>query len=312
MSFARQGTRACSWCTSSLSSAGGNALGFGDLDRLGLRLARLSFARGASSRRSAASSHDVRMFTLLLTSALAAAPACKTDLGPCDQKGGEVCLANGDTLLAQVGCRERALERYQLACTKGTLRGCSKLGFRLIEKSREAAVVKRAVTLFTKACEGNDALGCANLASLTWDGEGVAKDPKKAAALSEKACTAGDAFSCGTLGSLWAQGELGAKDPAKAAKYFDQACRGGSASGCNQLGMAMWAGAGVKKDPDAAMDVWAKACADKNAAGCANLGRALKSRGDDTRARQVLSRACSLGDEEACKEKGLPGPDLDE
>jgi hypothetical protein len=26
----------------------------------------------------------------------------------------------------------------------------------------------------------------------------------------------------------------------------------------------------------------------------------------------VMSRACSLGDEEACKEKGLPGPDADE
>jgi hypothetical protein len=259
------------------------------------------------------------MLTALIASLLLAAPSCKApvtdksfDVGPCDAKPVDFCLKAGDTLLGSPGCRDVALERYEVGCKRGALRACSKLGFRLLEGTREAAVVKRAVTLFTKACDGNDALGCANLASLTWDGEGVAKDPKKAALLSEKACIAGDAFSCGTLGSLWAQGELGAKDPVKAAKYFEQACKGGSASGCNQLGMALWNGAGVTRAPEQAMDVWTTACADRNAAACANVGRALKERGDDGRARKAMSRACSLGDAEACKEKGLPGPDLAE
>ncbi|MFZ5442469.1 MAG: tetratricopeptide repeat protein [Myxococcota bacterium] len=258
------------------------------------------------------------MFALVLGTLLSAAPACAAaakdpilDVGPCDKKPAEACVTAGDALLTQ-GCRDEALARYETGCKRGVLRACSKLGFRLVERSHDAKVVKRAVELFTKACDGNDALGCANLASFTWDGEGVPRDPKKAAALSEKACNAGDAFSCGTLGSLWAQGELGPKDVVKAAGYFERACRGGSASGCNQLGMAMWGGEGVKKDPEKAMDVWAKACSEKNAAACANLGRALKSRGDDARAHKVLSRACSLGDEGACKDKGLPGPDLEE
>jgi TPR repeat protein len=259
------------------------------------------------------------MLTSLMLAVLVAAPPCKApvkdklfDVGPCEGKPVEACIGAGDTLIASTGCRDEALARYDVGCKRGALRACSKLGFRLIEVTRDTAVVKRAITLFTKACDGNDALGCANLASLTWDGEGVTRDPKKAAVLSEKACTAGDAFSCGTLGSLWAQGELGAKDPAKAAKYFEQACQGGSASGCNQLGMALWTGAGVTKAPERAMDVWTTACADKNAAACANVGRALKERGDDARGRKAMSRACSLGDAEACKEKGFAGPDLAE
>ncbi len=258
------------------------------------------------------------MLTALMHALLFAAPSCKVpvndkllDVGPCEGKPAEACITAGDALLA-AGCRDEALARYDVGCKRGALRACSKLGFRLIEVAHDASLVKRARALFTKACDGNDALGCANLASLTWDGEGGRRDPAKAAVLSEKACTAGDAFSCGTLGSLWAQGELGAKDPAKAVTYFERSCTGGSASGCNQLGLALWTGAGVTKAPERAMEVWTTACADKNAAACANVGRALKERGDEARGRKAMSRACSLGDAEACKEKGFPGPDLAE
>src|SRR4051812_40820162 len=99
------------------------------------------------------------------------------DIGPCDKKPVEACLKAGDALIAQDGCREQALERYDVGCKRGSLRACSKLGFRIVEDSREPKDVKRAIELFTKACDGNDALGCSNLASFTWDGEGVKKDP---------------------------------------------------------------------------------------------------------------------------------------
>lgn len=177
------------------------------------------------------------MFSALLCLTVLGAPPGPTcpkaakdpllDIGPCDKKPVEACLAAGDKLLPQPGCHAEALARYETACNRGGLRGCSKLGFRLVEGSRDPAPVKRAIQLFTRACDGNDALGCANLASFTWDGEGVAKDPKKAAALAEKACKLGDAFGCGTAGSLYAQGELGQKDPAKAAGFFQKACDGG-------------------------------------------------------------------------------------
>jgi TPR repeat protein len=255
----------------------------------------------------------------LVLSAPPAGPRCPTmakdptqDVGPCDKKPADACLKAGDLLIAQPGCHDEALARYELGCKRDVLRACSKLGFRLVETSRDPAPVKRAIELFTRACDGGDPLGCANLASFTWDGEGVPRDPKKAAVYAEKACRGGDAFGCGTLGSLWAQGELGKKDPAKAFAYFDKACTGGSASGCNQVGMAYAAGEGVKKDLEKAMGIWAKACKERNAAACANLGRAFKAKGDDDNARKASTRACTLGDDEACKEKGLPPPDLEE
>jgi TPR repeat protein len=105
---------------------------------------------------------------------------------------------------------------------------------------------------------------------------------------------------------------LGKKDLAKAYGYFRQACEGGSPSGCNQVGRALAEGLGVKKDLDGAMRTWAKACKARNAAACANLGRAFKAKGDDDNARKASTRACHLGDDEACKEKGLPPPDLEE
>lgn len=234
------------------------------------------------------------------------------DAGPCEKKPAEACLRAGDLLFAQVGCRDEGLARYEQGCKRGVLRACSKLGFRLVEASREPAQVKRALELFTRACDGGDPLGCSNLASFTWDGEGVAKDAKKAAQYAEKACTGGDAFGCGTLGSLWAQGELGKKDPVKAFGYFGKACDGGSASGCNQVGMAYAAGEGVKKDLEHAMAIWAKACRERNAGACANLGRAFELKGEGERAQKATARACKLGDEEACQQKGLPPPDPDE
>ena len=250
---------------------------------------------------------------------LAAAPDCpKTakdpffDVGPCDGKPAEACLRAGDLLITEAGCRDVAMARYELGCKRGVLRACAKAGFRLVESSRDPAVVKRAIALFTRACDGNDALGCSNLASFTWDGEGVPRDPKKAAQYAKKACTAGDAFACGTLGSLWSQGELGKKDPAKALGYLVKACDGGSASGCNQVGMAYAAGEGVKKDLERAMTVWAKACRDRNASACANLGHAFELKGEGERAQKAKARACKLGDEAACGEKGLPPQDLDE
>jgi TPR repeat protein len=76
--------------------------------------------------------------------------------------------------------------------------------------------------------------------------------------------------------------------------------------------MALASGAGVKKDLDAAMQVWAKACKERNAAACSNLGRAFTKKGDDDAARRARTRACALGDDVACEEKGLPPPDLEE
>jgi TPR repeat protein len=228
-------------------------------------------------------------------------PAAKDVKLVCTEKEPKGCVPSAEALLTSPGCREEALSRYRVACHVKEARACAKLGFRLVEASRDAKTVKEAIALFEKACAGNDAMGCANLATFFWDGEGVPRDVKKAGALFQQACDAGDAFACGSLGAMHAQGELGAKDLPKAAALFKKACDGGSASGCNQLGNAT-----VATSLEGAMTLWAKACKGGYAAACTNLGRAFRKQKDDRNAEKAFARACKLGDSEGCGERDVP------
>lgn len=64
--------------------------------------------------------------------------AAKDPKHACDAKAtADACLKAGDALVAIAGCREAALERYQAACDRKALRGCSKLAFRLVQTSRD-------------------------------------------------------------------------------------------------------------------------------------------------------------------------------
>lgn len=255
------------------------------------------------------------LLLLAVTPASGAEPACpaaaKNANGPCDKKPAAACLTAGDALLKVPGCRAEGIARYDAACRRGELRGCSKHAFRLIENSRDPKVVEKAIALFTRACDGGDALGCSNLASFAWDGEGMPKDPQKAAKYAEKACNAGDAFACGTLGSLWAQGDLGKQDHARAIELFKKACTGGSPGGCNQLGVAYFQGQGAPKNVDQAMKHWNDACRERNASACTNMGRVMRANNDHARAEKAFARACKLGDADACKERDLP-PEIED
>src|SRR5688572_3139706 len=108
------------------------------------------------------------MTPAILLVALSAAP-CEKD-----------CVEIGDRLVKSDATRMEALAAYQRACDRGVPRGCSKLAFRLVERSRDKADVAKAIALNRKACDANDALGCTNLATFYWDGEGVPADVKKA------------------------------------------------------------------------------------------------------------------------------------
>ena len=70
------------------------------------------------------------------------------------------CTALADAILRDGGDRAQALGWLDKACSQGFLHGCAKLGFRLVEKSRDPKDVARAILLFEKSCAAHDPLGC--------------------------------------------------------------------------------------------------------------------------------------------------------
>ena len=236
-------------------------------------------------------------------------------LGAACLKGdGASCIQLGDDLIQREGFRGKALGAYEKACSVNAWRGCSKLGFRLIEVSREKSVVGRALTLFQRACDRGDALGCSNLATAYSDGEGVLKDKAKAAELFGKACTAGDMIACAILGSLVTQGDGMAADPTRGFELNQRACTGGAMLGCVNSGVSLLQGVNGKKDASTAAALFDRACKQEPcvdvscSSACLQLGR-LTVRGqgvkaDAARGKELLIRACTAGLEGACAEAG--------
>ncbi len=209
--------------------------------------------------------------------------------------------------------RPAALKLYEQACSKGILRSCSKLAFRL-EESNPKADHLRAMKLAEHACTGNDALGCANLAVWLWD-EGPATFAR-AAVIAAKACKLKEPFGCGTLGNMTLEGVGVAKDAAKGKALLEQACEQGADTSCTSLGIALIDGTAGSVDLKRAAKLFDQACTNGYAAGCFQLSgvtrRGLGMRRDRRKAAALLEQACSLGLASACppEDEDAPEPEL--
>ncbi len=251
----------------------------------------------------------------MLLTALMLVLSAQPDDAVCDDEddcrsactGGDLtqCQALADLIVADE--RAEAMKLYERACSKGLMRSCSKLAFRLEESSStNRADHTRALKLTEQACTANDALGCANLAAWLWD-EGPAHFVRAAAA-AKKGCELGDLFSCGTLGSMYKDGVGLAKDPQKALSFMMQGCEAGYSSTCTALGVGLIEGSLGKVDLKKAYKLFVEACEADYAAGCFQLSGALRrglgTRRDRRQAQLYLDQACELGMAEAC-----PGED---
>lgn len=111
-------------------------------------------------------------------------------------------------------------------------------------------------------------------------------------------CTAGDTRACENIVSLYAQD-----------------CEGEIPASCHNLGVMFEYGEGMPVDLPRAAGAYFKGCEQGFAPACRHLGVLILNRGqdvcgnetgcDDRRAVALLSRACSLGDDEGCTQYGV-------
>lgn len=136
-----------------------------------------------------------------------------------------------------------------------------------------------------EACQGGDKAACARMVPDL-----------------EQACTGGTANACGYLAWLYADPKaLG--DPARAVAYSAKACAAGDQRSCVEHAWATFRGEGVPKDEakgTAALDVL---CTAGHFPACTRLGVALAGKQtarDLARAKSLLARACTGGEQDAC------------
>ena len=223
---------------------------------------------------------------------------------------------------------DKAIAARTRACDMGHLVACKDLGTMALSATGMERNPPRARELFRKACpahragdrgtDGFDPDACHLLGTFEERGLGGARDEAAAAGLYKKACDSGYQPGCVSLGRVYEEGTGVARDRQRASKLFFASCKAGYADGCAWVGRMMEENEKVS-DPRIqeiatrkAVKYYRKACEGGSLDGCYRLGRChLTGKGvarDATRARELLSRSCSLGIEDAC---GLLAPTPD-
>ena len=124
-----------------------------------------------------------------------------------------------------------------------------------------------AIPLFNQACSGGKADSCNRLGLMYDFGEGVAQDFPRALAFYSKSCNSGNGAACYHL-SMLPQSLPGGCNSGAVTRNLSRSCDVGIATSCSMIGYSYIHGCGVAKDTE--------------------------------KGRQLLSKACSLGDPYAC------------
>lgn len=153
-----------------------------------------------------------------------------------------------------------------------------------------------------RACDGGQFEGCRNLAELYEQGQGVPRDVARSRQLLDYACQAGEPVACRVLGARLHDGdERSAGDQVSARRSFERGCHLGEPTSCALLGLYYIDGlGGLSRDTSRGENLARQAC-DKHSAGCVILASHYDQQGDPVRATEYRSRACDLGDENACE-----------
>jgi len=154
---------------------------------------------------------------------------------------------------------------------------------------------------FVKKCEAGNFEACADAgASYLLGKQGMPKDPAKGVPMLKKACDGGSLFGCEIYGRALKRGMGVPKDLAGASKAFTKACDGGKGTSCRALAL------GMKSDDPKRIPLLQKACDAKDKIGCVGLGAAYLhgnqgTKKDLKKAKEILGKACKLGEKMACK-----------
>lgn len=230
----------------------------------------------------------------------------------CAVQSPELCLQDGLDLL-QSGERDAAQAKFELACTGGSLVGCTYLADLLY--TGDDAARARAYDLFAHGCDAGEMMACAQLGGdyllRAWalqDGGGDATAAFVSAnELLRRACVTDepeDSFdvwgvsirgiACGQLATSYEHGHGVPVDLRMALDLNVESCEFGWPRSCAQVGFFYDQGRGVDADRGRAVEMFERACTRGDAMGCYFLGVRT---GD----RDALQRACEAQYPESCE-----------
>lgn len=169
-------------------------------------------------------------------------------------------------------------------CGEGKLAQCLGLGAAWMLAGETDEITANAAVYLAKACQAGATAGCALSCELVAKGKGT-----DSCAVS---CDAGNASACLALGQ---NSEGSAKK-----QWLEKSCQAGDGATCLELAHALTAPA----DKPTAKAWLIKGCAADSAAACHELGWSRAAAGDST-AKDILAKACSLGDLESCLLDGI-------
>ncbi len=180
---------------------------------------------------------------------------------------------------------------YQDSCDAGGLAWCANLAGLMQRGDGSPISPDAARGLYSRTCDKGHPFACLELANMMADGEGGDRDPEGAVALLRRTCDAGSEESCNNL-AIQIEGQGG--DPLP---IFRQACDRGVAVACRNVAMRL-------DDPAEALALLRSACeapVDSDGAACAVAGRMLAdTEGQGNAALGYFERACSVGYAESC------------
>jgi hypothetical protein len=221
---------------------------------------------------------------------------CPSDLWP---SGGSCCEPGSEYVASKNQCMPVRPERR---CAQGHLDDCVTAARSLEQHGNVGEGY--AVELYRYACEEGHAPGCRGLAKLYSEGRGVERDAKRAQALWEDACAQGDAPSCTTLAHLVRK--QGAED-GRVLTLLAMGCHRGDPDACDDYAMAM--SHNMSSSPGMRSTVVSyleRACTGGVGRACRSL---ISSERDEkalspAREHELLERACSAQDADACSKLG--------
>lgn len=242
-----------------------------------------------------------------------------------------VCAVESPTLCLQDGIdlwvgnhrevdRDAAQSKFELACTGGSMRGCTFLGIALVDgDSLERA---RAFDLFGTSCEAGESMACARLGTeylvQAWVKAEQTGEPQTAAFVAanehlRRACIAEEeadarevwgfsvrGYACGNLAASYEHGFAVPQDYTTAMELNQLSCELGWTRSCAQIGYFYEVGLGVAVDRERAVEIYDRACEANDAMACYNLGLLVQDR-DAARAKRALEVACQQQYPGACE-----------
>ena len=200
------------------------------------------------------------------------------------------------------------------ACDLNDGDGCNLLGFLYAKGKGVTKNKSTARNYFEKSCDLNNGLGCNNLALayMHLEGKNVQQNYYNAYRYFEKACTQNISTSCGALGILFLEGKGVNKSESAAIAYFNKACNLGDKEACQFRDTNSSKVSYRNEEPKIeyyvnsdSMSSIEYSCSLGNEINCYNIGLCyLYGKNgcvqSNTKAKNYLNKACSLGHKEAC------------